>query len=196
MSTQTICVGMCSVTFSLVSEGGAMHSGLQDGQTMNLFGPEAAHVNRSPYPDWVRASMTRAIFGQSSPRSSSSLNLQLSLENRLRDRLNGSRICTVIWKEWTAPWGACLSRPRAQVPRIDVTAHGLLPTPSGTSNHGKNHVAGRIDEWGGSSNYFRGTPDGNKHLPGFELWTMGYPDQWRQLMPPATPSSRKRRQSS
>jgi hypothetical protein len=76
---------------------------------------------------------------------------------------------------------------------IDVTGFGSLPTPSGTSNHGKNHVAGRLDEWGGSSNYFRGKEVGNLHLPAFELWTMGFPEAWRQLMPPAMPSSRKSR---
>src|SRR5688572_9035969 len=35
-------------------------------------------------------------------------------------------------------------------PRIDATGCSLLPTPSGTSNHGKNNVSGRLDEWGGS----------------------------------------------
>lgn len=82
-------------------------------------------------------------------------------------------------------------------PPISVTEpFGSLPTPTGTSNHGKNHVAGRIDEWGGSANYFRGTEAGRLHLPAFELWTMGYPDVWRQLMPPATLSSHKSRRLS
>lgn len=56
-----------------------------------------------------------------------------------------------------------------------------IPTPSGTSNHGKNHVSGRIDEWGGGSNPFRGTEIGKLHCPRFEEWLMGWPDQWTAL---------------
>jgi len=62
-------------------------------------------------------------------------------------------------------------------------SNAKLPTPSGTSNHGKNHVSGRIDEWGGSSNRFRGTEIGKLHCPRFEEWLMGWPDQWTELMP-------------
>jgi hypothetical protein len=60
---------------------------------------------------------------------------------------------------------------------------GLLPTPSGTSNHGKNHVSGRLDEWGGSSNPFRKTEIGKVHCAGFEEWMMGWPVQWTGLTP-------------
>ena len=67
------------------------------------------------------------------------------------------------------------------VPRMGVTASGLLPTPSGTSNHGKNHVSGRLDEWGGSSNPWRGKAVGKLHCPRFEEWMMGYPDRWTEL---------------
>ena len=100
------------------------------------------------------------------------------------------------WKASATPLGRRFCRRVPQVRRIDVTGSGSLPTPSGTSNKGKNHVAGRIDEWGGSSNIFRGTEVGPLHLPGFELWVMGFPAAWRELMPPATRSSRKSRRSS
>lgn len=78
----------------------------------------------------------------------------------------------------------------------DGTACGLLPTPSGTSNQGKNHVMGRIDEWGGSSNPFRGTPTGKMRCATFEEWMMGFPTGWTELTRSATPSSRKSRSSS
>jgi len=55
-----------------------------------------------------------------------------------------------------------------------------LPTPSGCRS-GKNHVAGRLDEWGGSSNRWRGTEIGKLHLPPFEEWVMGWPVQWTEL---------------
>jgi hypothetical protein len=64
-----------------------------------------------------------------------------------------------------------------------VKGSGYLPTPSGTSNHGKNHVCGRLDEWGGSSNPWRGTEIGKIACASFEEWVMGWPVMWTGLMP-------------
>ena len=57
---------------------------------------------------------------------------------------------------------------------------GLLPTPSGV-NGGVNHVMGRLDEWGGSSNPFRGTELGKVRCASFEEWMMGWPIGWTGL---------------
>jgi hypothetical protein len=140
--------------------------------------------------------MTSVICGLRGFLSSPSAALQSSLESRLKRRLDGvgSTLFSLTWKAKVTPAGRPLCRLAALAPPIDVTVCGSLQTPSGTSNHGKNHVAGRLDEWGGSSNNFRGTGVGNLHLPAFELWTMGFPASWRQLMPPAMRSSRKSRQ--
>lgn len=70
--------------------------------------------------------------------------------------------------------------------RMVGNAYGSLPTPSGTSNHGKNHVCGRLDEWGGSSNPWRGTETGKVSSPAFEEWVMGWPVQWTELTASAT----------
>lgn len=186
-----------AATFSPASEVGTTLLLWPDIQPIKRSGLGVARASLSARQAKALGLLTSGIYGLVGFTSSGSAGLQSCLESRLRLLLHGSDLCAVIWKPWDTPWGQCLSKPRALAPRIDVTGSGgLLPTPSGTSNHGKSHVSGRIDEWGGSSNYFRGTADGNKHLPGFELWTMGYPDEWRQLMPPATPSSRKSRQSS
>ena len=103
--------------------------------------------------------------------------------------------------EFSGPWprsGMMRSGTVFRLPtlarRIRGTEYGLLPTPSGTSNHGKNHVAGRLDEWGGSTNPFRGTPLGRLHCPRFEEWMMGYPDRWAELTASETLSFRKSRQ--
>jgi hypothetical protein len=69
---------------------------------------------------------------------------------------------------------------------ITGTGSGLLPTPSGV-NGGRNHTSGRLDEWGGSSNPFRGTAVGNLHSPSFEEWMMGYPEGWTDVTPCETP---------
>lgn len=66
----------------------------------------------------------------------------------------------------------------------------LLPTPSGV-NGGTNHTAGRLDEWGGSSNPFRGTNLQRVRCAAFEEWMMGLDIHHSALTPSETPSSRK-----
>ena len=124
--------------------------------------------------------------------------LQSYLVNRLQQRLAtvGSIICRLTWKPKVTPRGWPYYQLVASTPLIEETGFGLLPTPSGTSNHGKNHVAGRLDEWGGSTNPFRGTELGRVHCPSFELWMMGYPEAWREQMPQGMPSSRRSQQKS
>ena len=172
---------------------GPMRSGLRAGTMSDQSGPAPVHVSRFRSLDSGEDMPTNDTSGPLFTASSPSASLQSSLESRLRARLaeSGSLASGLTWKMQDMPAGPQLCRLSPYGLRIDVTGFGLLPTPSGTSNHGKNHVAGRIDEWGGSSNNLRGTEAGNLHLPGFELWTMGFPAWWRQLMPPAMRSSRK-----
>ena len=91
------------------------------------------------------------------------------------------------WALWSGRWPRSgmtrngIAYQRAPlVPHTGGTGSGLLPTPSGTSNHGQNHVSGRLDEWGGSSNLWRGTEVGKIHSPRFEEWMMGFPDRWTE----------------
>ena len=64
---------------------------------------------------------------------------------------------------------------------IEEIDYGLsLPTPSGCRS-GKNHVVGRLDEWGGSGNPWRGTEIGKMRSPTFEEWMMGWPERWTEL---------------
>lgn len=187
-----------SATSSPASAGGPSPHVWRDGQTIDLFGQAPAPASRSR----SRGRAPAKVMSDTSGLCSSVLSIPiapLSLwESKLRQRLSsaGSMELSAIWKERVTPAGRRFFQRVPRMRPIDVTGSGSLPTPSGTSNHGKNHVSGRIDEWGGSSNYFRGKPGGNEHLPGFELWTMGFPDEWRQLMPPAMPSSRKSRRKS
>ena len=71
------------------------------------------------------------------------------------------------------------------------TGSGSLPTPSGVGSGRKNHVMGRLDEWGGSSNPFRGTEVGKVRCASFEEWMMGFPTGWTASIRFATRSSRK-----
>ena len=195
MSARMIYEATRNVTCLPVSEDGPSLFDWLDGRTTGQPGPLPRHASHSPQTDCKLGSMTTGIFGRTSPALSRSEGLQFSLESRLRVRL-GCLGQGVTWKKWDTPWGQCRSRPEPSGPGTVGLGTGLLPTPSGTSNHGKNHVAGRLDEWGGSSNPFRGTSLGKVHCPAFELWVMGYPEAWAQLMPPVMPSSPRSRRSS
>lgn len=106
------------------------------------------------------------------------------------------------WEPWSGTWprsgmtrnGIAYQLPTL-VPRTKGIGSGLLPTPSGV-NGGRNHVMGRLDEWGGSSNPFRGTEIGKVRCASFEEWMMGVPTGHTELTPSETPLSRKSLKSS
>lgn len=80
----------------------------------------------------------------------------------------------------------------ALVHPIGENGCSLLPTPSGTSNGHRNHVVGRLDEWGGSSNPFRGTDLARVRCASFEEWMMGLLTGWTELTVLEMPSSRSK----
>ncbi len=192
MSDPTNSPDTTSVTFSQDSVVGPTPSNWQAGP-IGSYGPVPVLASLSASQARELGIRTSGIYGRHGFTSSASANLQRLLESKLQMRLAmaGSMELSATWKVRATPAGRLYCQRVPRMRRIDVTGYGSLPTPSGTSNHGKNHVAGRIDEWGGSSNYFRGTEHGPLHLPAFELWTMGYPELWRQLTPPATRLSRR-----
>lgn len=199
MSAPATCAATASATSSQGLAAGLTPCASPDGLMPSRSGQVHARVSRFRSRDNNKAIPTSDTSGPLFTVLSPSAALQLSLESRLRAALagNGSLPYGQTWKSIDMPSGPPCCQLSVSAPRISVTEpFGSLPTPTGTSNHGKNHVAGRIDEWGGSANYFRGTEAGRLHLPGFELWTMGFPDAWRQLMPPATQSSPKSRRLS
>ncbi len=165
----------------------------QDGRIASRSGLDHAHASLSPRQAKARGLLTSATCGPLSSGLSRSASLQLSLESKLRAKMdvNGSPEYVLTWKTWIMKSGVPICALRASRRSISGKDFGGLPTPSGTSNHGKNHVAGRLDEWGGSSNPFRGTEIGKVHCPAFEFWVMGYSEAWLHAMPQETPSCRK-----
>lgn len=185
-----------NATSSLALEGG--HSLCISPDTSACpAGQGHRHANRSPLPGSSEAMTMKGTSRQSGSISSVSAVLQFSLESRLRTRLgtDGSTIYSMRWKNAATPAGRQYCQLVASARRTSASGcsseQSGLPTPSGTSGGGKNHVAGRLDEWGGSSNPFRGTSLGKVHCPFFELWMMGFPEAWWALMPRGTLSSRK-----
>jgi hypothetical protein len=87
---------------------------------------------------------------------------------------------SVILPRWgMAVSGVLFQHPTAERP-INGTGSGLLPTPSGV-NGGNNNTMGRLDEWGGSANIWRGTEIGKVRCASFEEWMMGWPTGWSAL---------------
>jgi hypothetical protein len=76
--------------------------------------------------------------------------------------------------------GVCSVRERRDSHTDEIESGFSLPTPSGV-NGGRNHMMGRIDEWGGSSNHLRGTVLGSMCLPELEEMVMGWPVRWTAL---------------
>jgi hypothetical protein len=175
---------------------GAMLSDSQDGMTLDLFGQDHVHASRSVLQDVDMEPMTNVTSGPSGLSLSKSAILRQSLVSKLKQRFDtdGSTLFKMTWSQKATPSHRQFFRLAARARHTFDKGFGSLPTPNGTSNHGKNHVAGRLDEWGGSSNPWRGTDIGKVHCPAFELWVMSYPEAWAQLMPPGMPSSRKSRQ--
>ncbi|AUR97051.1 hypothetical protein NVP1236O_59 [Vibrio phage 1.236.O._10N.261.52.C4] len=117
-------------------------------------------------------------FGKSTQELLAKFDQKLSLLKtpqilELEDSMSFSKTC-MRWGMMQG--GVCLAL-GTSVSSTEGIACGLLPSPSGV-NGGKNHIAGRLDEWGGSSNPFRKTEIASLHLPRFEEWMMGWPETW------------------
>src|SRR5690606_3891989 len=196
MSAPTICAATRNVTSLPESAAGLTPLTLPDGRVIDPCGLALALASLSARQVKALGLQTSGIYGPPGSISSRSAALQSSLGSRLRQRLDTAGLIelSVTWKDLVTPAGLRYCKRVARTLPTSATGSGSLPTPSGVS--GRGHMAGRMDEWGGSSNPFRGTPLGPTHSPSFELWMMGYPATWREQMPPATPSSRRSRRSS
>lgn len=198
MSNQMNFLDILSITFSPGLVGGPPLSVSPDGQTTGQSGPDHAPVNLSARQARALGLLTKGTSGPRSNGSSASAALQLSLESKLRERLgvNGSPWCDLTWRLQDMPFGPPICALRASGRGTKGSGIIGLPTPSGCSNGGKNNVVGRLDEWGGSSNPFRGTADGRARCASFEAWMMGYPMVWVSRMVSAMPLSRPSRKRS
>jgi hypothetical protein len=133
--------------------------------------PEMAQESTATTP--ASGTKWRASFAKYDREKSAWKTPQCSLDGDL-DEFSGT------WPRWGLMRdGECWEAGTLEPP-LSGYAYGSLPAPSGTSNHGKNHVCGRLDEWGGSSNPWRGTEIGKVSCPAFEEWVMGWPVQWTE----------------
>lgn len=103
-----------------------------NGRTISRYGQDLAHANLSARQALEQGLRTQDTFGQASPGSLASADLQSSLESRLRARLSslGSTLYTLTWKPWVTPSGLSRFRLRASVRRTSETDSSGWPTPT------------------------------------------------------------------
>jgi hypothetical protein len=108
-----------NATFLPESAGGRMLSNLPSGHQLDLFGQDHAPANPFRWQGLDKALKTKGIFGRNSHDSSASANLQLSLESRLRQRLDGdgSPEYDLTWKRWDMQSGPPICALRASARR-------------------------------------------------------------------------------
>ena len=101
------------------------------GPTINLSGQEVALASLSARQVKAAGLMMSGISGPPFTTSSSSANLQRSLENRLqaKTQMFGSTLYKLTWKPWTTLSGPSRSRLRASVLRTSGTDCTGWPTP-------------------------------------------------------------------
>ncbi len=121
-----------STTFSQELESGVMRSETQDGQTIDMFGLLACHVNPSASLDSKKEKRTSDICYRTSSNLLDSASLTQSLANKLKQRLGtgGSMIYTQKWKEKTTPSGRQFWAHTASTRRTKGKESTGWPTPS------------------------------------------------------------------
>ena len=134
MSNQTSLGDTPSVTSLPGSGGGPSPSNSPGGIQLDLFGPAVSHASRSATPEAAGENPTSDTSGLSSSVSSRSANLQLSLENRLRQDLavNGSPEYELTWKQWGMESGLPICALRASGHRISDSDSTGWHTPGAT----------------------------------------------------------------
>ena len=212
MFPPTISEASNSATSSPGSADGPMRSGSLGGQTTSPSGPDHVPVSRFRSLDSEKAMPTNATSGPLFSASSPSASLQSYLENRLRARMdvNGSPEFVLTWKHWDMPAGPPICALRARARRCQD--NGCIGWPRATAVISRNRTASRKP---GSQHrdgvtledaaVLFGLPrDQWKEptIPGVGLnpelcrWLMGFPIEWQNNAPTATPSSRKSRRPS
>lgn len=137
-----------NATSSLALRAGDLPCNLQDGHRAEACGPEAVRASRSLALAKDSGPPTLAIYGPTFADSSRSANLQRSLENRLRQRLdvNGSPEYVLTWKHWGMPSGVPICALRASARRISAKGCSGWPTPAVQNGEGGPNSNGNTGE--------------------------------------------------
>lgn len=182
---------------SLASEDGAMHSGLQDGMMIDLFGQEVVLANLSATAVKKKLNQMSVTYGRIGIGSSSSQRLQLFLESKLTAQLpmGGLTRLRWIWRKKTTPSlrRSCqLVHPGRRI--LEKEFGLLLTTPQTRENpRSKKRSMDGFDRMLSPIEYAAKMEGGkgNDINPLFLCWLMGFPEDWERARVMATQSYRK-----
>ena len=148
---------LLSVTSLQASVSGVLLCETPDGLMIDRCGPAPVLASLSARQALELGLRTQDTFGQASPGSSASADLQSSLESKLRARLSslGSTLYTLTWKPWITPSGQSRFRLRASVRRTSETDSSGWPTPCARDHfpaHTPEYIAAKKAQGHGMAN--------------------------------------------
>jgi len=171
MSDPTTSLDSRSAISSQASASGHTPCGSQDGQTIDLCGPDPVPASPSAQQESAAGSMTRDTSGPTSTASSPRSDLRSFLASRLQARTGslGSTLYKLTWKERTTPAQQPISALRASALRISDSAYGGWVTPT-------------VRDWKDSPGMSTETEDGRTRLDQLPRQTTlaGWPTPTRQ----------------
>jgi len=128
-----------SVTSSPGSGGGRELSGMLDGRTTGLSGPDRAHANLSPRQAEAAGLLTSGTYGPPGIGSLSSQRLSASLGSRLKARTasRGSTLFFLIWRPEATPAGRPYFLQRASALPTSAAGRTGWPTPNTSEPSGE-----------------------------------------------------------
>jgi len=145
MSDQMNFKNLLNVISSPELGSGVTHSDQPDGKMTDRSGQDLVRANLSATLVAEKGLLTSGTSGLTGSTSSNSVDLQRSLENKLRQKtdLVGSTLYKLTWKERTTPSGHSISALRASAHRTSGKDFGSWPTPT-TRDHKGGYQGGRI----------------------------------------------------
>ena len=132
MSCQATSRDLPAVTSSQELAGGSTRSISPDGPMTDLFGQDHALVNLSARQAKEKGLLTSGIYGLLGITSSASVDLALSLANKLKARFDtdGSILFKMTWKDLATPSGRSVCLLRASGRHTSDKEYGSWPTPT------------------------------------------------------------------
>src|SRR5690606_20761939 len=127
-----------NATASPESAAGRMPSVSQDGPTAGPYGPDPALASLTPRQALEKGMTTRGPYGGRGDGSSTSVDLQLSLASKLRQKLdvNGSLEYALTWKQWDMLSGPPICALRASARRTSDNGYGGWQSPRARGDAG------------------------------------------------------------
>lgn len=193
---------------------GQSHSDLRCGQTIDLFGQEAAPASPSQARGSKKAKQTSATSGQFGRGSSESAALQAFMESKLRQLLPtaGGMMWPMTWKEKATPLQRQYCQLAVSARRTKETDSGLWQTPScvsiterskesmarrkkwresiGRKTVPPGNLAEQVAMWPTSNGSLAQTESKGQLNPAFVCWLMGYSTEHLSSMVSAMQSYR------